>query len=112
MSSGSEPPRDFDSDVEYWKNRWDEKKTGWHINDVNPKLIEYFDKLVGETSNLSSKKIFVPMCGKTKDIAYLLGRGLQVFALEGVRQPIEELNEENSFNLIFNETESLFHTQD
>lgn len=108
MSSAGEADT-LEPHVQYWKTRWEENKIGWHIDDVNPNLINFLGRL---TNSSTTKKIFVPLCGKTRDIAYLLSHGFEVFGIEGVRQAIEELDKENSFNLKFNEKELLYHTQD
>jgi len=58
------------------------------------------------------KKFFLPLCGKTKDIPYLLSLGHQVFGIEGALQPILELQSENSLKLYFDQEKSLYYTAD
>ncbi|GBF50757.1 thiopurine S-methyltransferase [Leptospira ryugenii] len=65
-------------EAEFWYKRWENLEIGFHEEFPNPFLVEYFSKL-----QLQAKgTIFVPLCGKTKDISWLLERDLQVVAVE------------------------------
>ena len=55
-----------------WEGRWSEGKTGWHKDKVNPHLEEFFSRFTG---NVEGKRILVPMCGKSIDLAWLHGKG-------------------------------------
>ena len=57
-----------------WHSRWESNKIGWHADQVNQNLIDYFSKL----NLVDGDKIFVPLCGKSVDMFYLLKRGLKV----------------------------------
>ena len=61
-----------------WHSRWESNKIGWHADQVNQNLIEYFSKL----NLVDGDKIFVPLCGKSVDMLYLLQRGLKVVGVE------------------------------
>jgi len=61
-----------------WHSRWKSNKIGWHADQVNQNLIEYFSKL----NLVDGDKIFVPLCGKSVDMLYLLQRGLKVVGVE------------------------------
>ena len=61
-----------------WHSRWESNKIGWHADQVNQNLIEYFSKL----NLVDGDKIFVPLCGKSFDMLYLLQRGLKVVGVE------------------------------
>jgi len=61
-----------------WHSRWESNKIGWHADQVNQNLIEYFSKL----NLVHGDKIFVPLCGKSVDMLYLLQRGLKVVGVE------------------------------
>jgi len=102
-------------EVQFWKIHWDEKPAFWHIDAVNKNLAKYFNRLVPNSPSSpedETRTIFVPLCGKTRDIAYLLSRGLKVFGLEGVKQAIEALDAENSFDLKFDKAQSIYYTED
>jgi thiopurine S-methyltransferase len=51
----------------FWHKCWERNALGFHQSDVHPLLSQYFKKL----SLPSDKHVFVPLCGKTLDMAYL-----------------------------------------
>jgi len=102
-----DPPLTNDNDenrLSTWKKRWEENQLRWHKSEVNPYLVNYLENFPSP----APMKCFVPLCGKTKDISYLLSLGHQVFAVEGVQKAIETLNTENSFNLQFDKGTSIY----
>jgi thiopurine S-methyltransferase len=54
------------------------------------------------------KTWFVPLCGKTLDIAYLLSQGFRVFGLDAVKMAIESLEQEQKLGLTFDPESSMF----
>ncbi len=74
----------------FWHNKWDINQIGFHLDYIHPLLkrnLELFQvsgvlKDVSATSLNMSQKIFVPLCGKTLDIGYLLAQGYSVVAVE------------------------------
>jgi len=65
-------------DREFWHNKWAFNKIGFHLKEVNPLLIEFWDK----TSPVSSDKVFVPLCGKSEDLVWLASRHTDVQGVE------------------------------
>jgi len=66
----------------FWRNKWDINQIGFHLNYVHPLLkrnLELF-KVNGQLKD--QQIIFVPLCGKTLDINYLLSQGYSVVAVE------------------------------
>ena len=61
-----------------WHSRWESNKIGWHADQVNQNLIDYFSKL----DLVDGDKIFVPLCGKSLDMLHLLQRGIKVVGVE------------------------------
>ncbi|CAC9599659.1 Thiopurine S-methyltransferase (EC 2.1.1.67) [uncultured Gammaproteobacteria bacterium] len=61
-----------------WIQRWKENKIGWHRDKPNSKLIEFIDCLHLKQGD----QVFVPLCGKSIDMMYLLDRGYRVFGVE------------------------------
>jgi len=76
---------------EFWQKRWQENKIGWHNNKAHPLLVKHFQTL----SLKQGSRIFVPLCGKTLDIAWLLSQGYKVAGAElselGIQQLFTEL---------------------
>ena len=64
--------------LDYWKQRWKEGRTGWHLSEVNPKLIEYWPQL----DIAAGSTIFVPLCGSSLDIYWLAEQGFNVFGVD------------------------------
>lgn len=77
-------------DAQFWHDRWHRREIGFHREDVNPFLIRFLPQLPlskGDT-------VFLPLCGKTRDIAYLLAQGFQVIGVELSETAVRELFEE------------------
>ena len=65
-------------EAEFWHERWRENRLGFHQSDYNALMVAHFDRLeLGEDA-----RVFVPLCGKTRDIAGLLTRGYRVVGAE------------------------------
>jgi len=108
--------------IEYWSQRWEEGRTGWHSKDVNEFLVKFYPQVTGkdlpstalldpsseEFQENSKKTWFVPLCGKTVDIPFLLGLGYRVFGVDGVKKAIETLDAENKLDLKFDEARSVY----
>jgi thiopurine S-methyltransferase len=48
----------------FWHQKWERGDIAFHESEVNPFLIEHFEKL-----NLSKdSRVFLPLCGKTHDV--------------------------------------------
>lgn len=74
----------------FWIDKWTNKQTGFHLNDINPLLLNYIDLLELKPGDT----IFVPLCGKTLDIKWLLQQGYHVVGSELSEIAIRELFEE------------------
>ncbi len=64
--------------AEFWHQRWQENQIGFHLPAPHTLLSE----CLTATPLPTSSTVFVPLCGKTLDIAYLLACGYQVRAIE------------------------------
>jgi len=73
-------------DAQFWIDAWNEGKTGFHQEHYNNKLIEYFSQF----RPLPGQKVFVPLCGKTKDLLWLHEQGLLVHGVELYEKAVEE----------------------
>ncbi|KXJ61938.1 MAG: thiopurine S-methyltransferase [Alteromonas sp. Nap_26] len=82
----------------FWHSKWQNNEIGFHEPKGNALLVKYADTLLGGDSDLASEqRIFVPLCGKTRDIGWLLSKGASVVGAElsetAVQQLFEELGE-------------------
>jgi thiopurine S-methyltransferase len=70
----------------FWHKKWDLNEVGFHLDYAHPVLerhLELFAQHEIATSNIESiRKVFVPLCGKTLDIGYLMAQGYEVVAVE------------------------------
>lgn len=71
----------------FWHNKWEKQEIGFHLSEVNPLLIRYFSNLVLSPNS----RVFVPLCGKTLDIHWLLNQGYNVVGAELSQLAIEQL---------------------
>jgi thiopurine S-methyltransferase len=74
-------------DASFWHHRWEKNETAWHESRANPLLVTYFDKL----TLAKGRRVFVPLCGKTLDISWLLSKGYRVAGAELSQLAIEQL---------------------
>lgn len=72
---------------DFWHQKWQIKEIGFHQPKANPLLVKHFKALSLE----KGARIFLPLCGKTLDIAWLLLNGYQVAGVELSEIAIEEL---------------------
>lgn len=63
---------------DFWHDKWDNQQTSFHLSDVNPLLTCNFEAL----SLTAGQTVFVPLCGKTLDIAWLKARQLSIVGVE------------------------------
>ena len=71
----------------FWHQRWEKNEIGFHEGKPNPLLVKHFHEL----SVAKGRRIFVPLCGKTLDIFWLLSRGYRVTGAELSQLAIEQL---------------------
>jgi len=74
-------------EAEFWLKKWEKNEIGFHMSEANPLLIKYLDKLKLEKSS----RVFIPLCGKTLDIAWLVSKGFSVVGAELSTQAIKQL---------------------
>jgi len=86
-----------------WHSRWESNKIGWHADQVNQNLIEYFSKL----NLVHGDKIFVPLCGKSVDMLYLLQRGLKVVGVEISEIAVQQFFSDNKLEYSVSKVDDL-----
>ena len=80
--------------AEFWHNRWQEKRIGFHQPDVNPLLTKYFTQL-----NLpANSRIFAPLCGKSVDMIWLAKQGFDIVGIELVESAVQAFFIENDIS--------------
>ncbi len=74
----------------FWRSRWSEGRTGFHEGTPNGFLARHADWLAG------CRRILVPLCGKTEDLAYLAGLGHEVVGVELVEDAVRQFFAEHA----------------
>ncbi len=62
----------------FWLERWARNQIGFHQDRYNPSLVDHWPSL----SVPDSAPVFVPLCGKSKDMQWLAARGHPVLGIE------------------------------
>ena len=65
-------------EAQFWHKRWESDQLGFHQPEGNPMLAAHFDRL----GLAPGARVFVPLCGKTRDIGWLLSKGMTVVGAE------------------------------
>ena len=120
-----------------WKNRWENRRIGFHLTEVNHVLQKYSSKILlppssssvaadpknedgggdaddkkscpadaagggaggagdDDHDDVSKTRVFVPLCGKTVDMAYLVSKhSAYVVGVEGIDMALEEFANEH-----------------
>ena len=65
-------------DTNFWLERWENKQFGFHQERINPCLQRFWPTLLPGSSN----RVFVPLCGKSDDMRWLLEQGYYVVGSE------------------------------
>lgn len=74
-------------DTKFWHEKWESNHIGFHRDEPNPLLIKYFHQLALPRGS----RVFVPFCGKTRDMVWLRAQGYRVVGSELVLVAIEQL---------------------
>lgn len=74
-------------DANFWHQKWEAIDIGFHKNKAHPLLVTYFKEL----SIARSSRVFVPLCGKTLDISWLLSNGYLVVGVELSELAVKQL---------------------
>lgn len=65
-------------DPEFWHNKWASNKIGFHLEDVNPLLPQYWH----HTNPKREDTVLVPLCGKSEDLVWLATKHSEVTGVE------------------------------
>ena len=79
---------------EFWLERWEREETGFHQDDFNPYLRQYWQELHLESGSV----VFVPLCGKSLDMLWLRDQGHQVLGVELSAIAVQAFFSENGYN--------------
>ena len=90
---------------EFWHQRWQSGKIGFHEGEANTLLCKHIAHLNLEPHS----RVFLPLCGKTRDIAWLLSQGHSVVGIELSQTAVEQLFAELHVDPVISEIDNLRH---
>jgi thiopurine S-methyltransferase len=61
-----------------WLQRWETLNIGWHHEEFNPHLLNYWSTLNAPAKGL----VLAPLCGKSRDLVWLAEKGYRVRGIE------------------------------
>jgi thiopurine S-methyltransferase len=70
---------------DFWHRRWRKNEIGFHQESINPYLREHWSRL----DVPSNAPVFVPLCGKSRDMRWLRDAGHPVTGVELSRLAVE-----------------------
>jgi thiopurine S-methyltransferase len=71
-------------EIDFWAARWKEGRIGFHEGRTNTFLARYVDYL-----GPIPRRVLVPLCGKTEDMAFLAAHGHHVMGIEAVEDAVK-----------------------
>lgn len=92
-------------DKPFWHQKWESNEIAFHCSEANPLLVKYFDKL----SLAKGARVFLPLCGKSLDIPWLLSNGFRAVGAELCRIAVEQLFSELGVEPKISRVESVDH---
>lgn len=75
---------------EFWHDKWHRNEIGFHNSEAHPLLVAH----LGALALTKGARIFLPLCGKTLDIGYLLAQGYRVAGAELSELAVQQLFEQ------------------
>ena len=74
-------------DADFWHQRWQSNEIPFHQRATNPLLFKHFSALALSRGS----RVFVPLCGKSLDIGWLLSQGHDVIGAELSEIAVQQL---------------------
>lgn len=75
----------------FWLERWEREEIGFHQNEINPYLCEFW----AQAQLAADSQVFVPLCGKSRDMLWLREQGHSVLGVELSPVAVEAFFKEN-----------------
>lgn len=92
-------------DALFWNDKWERNEIAFHVQGVNPLLAKFLSALSLEHDS----RVFVPLCGKSGDIAWLLAQGHRVAGVELNKGAVDQLFSDLALDPDITDTGELLH---
>jgi len=79
---------------DFWLERWEREEIGFHQDEINPHLSRYWRELRLARDSV----VFVPLCGKSRDMLWLLKQGHQILGVELSAIAVQAFFKENGYS--------------
>ena len=76
---------------DFWLERWQRSEIGFHQRDINTSLQAYWPRL----GLPDASTVFVPLCGKSRDMLWLRAQGHAVLGIEFIDLAVRDFFAEN-----------------
>lgn len=76
---------------DFWLRRWENSQIGFHQQDINVHLRAYWQHL----DVAAGAKVFVPLCGKSRDMLWLRAQGHEIVGVEIAEIALRDFFAEN-----------------
>ena len=99
-------------EIEFWQERWDNDQIGFHQEHINPYLAYFYGDKGLPHEKRQALKVFVPLCGKSRDMLWLARNGYPVFGVECSERAVDAFYQESAvhFRKATNEDGSLYQS--
>ena len=78
----------------FWRERWQRAEIGFHQQEFNPHLQQFWSQLELQPG----QRVFVPLCGKSRDLLWLAGEGHPMTGVELSPLAVEAFFVENGLH--------------
>lgn len=95
-------------EASFWHRKWESNEIGFHQHQVNALLVRHF----GQLSLAPGSRVFLPLCGKTLDIHWLLAQGYTVLGAELSELAVQQLFSELQLTPEISDLTPLNHTDE
>lgn len=85
-------------EIDFWLERWSKNEIGFHQQELNPYLAYFYGEQGPSAEQREKLKVFVPLCGKSRDMLWLSQNGYNVFGVECSERAVKDFFEENALN--------------
>jgi thiopurine S-methyltransferase len=85
-------------EIAFWHERWHRGETGFHQQHINPYLAYYYGEMGPPLEKRSSLRVFVPLCGKSRDLWWLYQSGYRSIGVECSEVAVEQFFSEQQLN--------------
>lgn len=95
---------------QFWLDLWEQNQTRWHQENINPHL----DTFLLPMLPTSQQTVFVPLCGKTSDMTWLVENGHRVIGVELSELAVKTYFESNDipFRRVEKDASLLYQSRD